>query len=193
MNLSRIAFLLAVAGTAAVSFAETGEEAPKVLNPVNVAGMTSVVTLIVFLALVVILTKFAWGPIAKGLNEREAKIRRDIDEAEAARKAAIAQQAEYATQLAKAGDEVRSILDKAQADAQAAATRIKMQAQQEAEEAKERALRDIDASRRAAVAEIHEQAASLSTAVAEKILRRNLNADDQRELVRQALEQLSPN
>jgi F-type H+-transporting ATPase subunit b len=195
MNLSRIAFLLAVAGTTAVTFAAPAAdgESPSVLKGINESGITAVVTLIVFVALVIILTKFAWGPIAKGLNEREAKIRRDIEEAEAARQAAIAQQQQYQQQLAKAGDEVRAILDKAQADAQAAATRIKMQAQQEAEEAKERALRDIDASRRAAVAEIHEQAASLSTSVAEKILRRNLNADDQRELVRQALEQLSPN
>ena len=68
-----------------------------------------------------------------------------------------------------------------------------MQAQQEAEEAKERAVRDIEASRRAAVAEIHAQAAELSTNIAEKILRRNLNADDQRELVRQSLEQLGTN
>lgn len=159
-------------------------------GPINQGLITSIVTLIVFVALVVVLTKVAFGPISKGLAEREAKIRRDIEEAERARAAADASQKQYAAQLAKAGDEVRAILDKANADAQAVATRIKMQAQQEAEEAKERALKDIDASRRAAVVEIHEHAATLSTSIAEKILRRNLNADDQRELVRQSLEQL---
>ncbi|HEY0009252.1 MAG TPA: F0F1 ATP synthase subunit B [Tepidisphaeraceae bacterium] len=155
--------------------------------------VTALVTLIVFVVLVILLTKMAWGPIAKGLGEREAKIRRDIEEAEAARRRALGQQAEYEAQLARAGDEVRAILEKAQADAQASATRIKMQAQQEAEEAKERALRDIEASRSAAVAEIHQHAADLSTRVAEKILRRNLNAEDQRELVRSALDQLNTN
>ncbi|HEX8341342.1 MAG TPA: F0F1 ATP synthase subunit B [Tepidisphaeraceae bacterium] len=159
----------------------------------NQGLVTAIVTLIVFVALVIVLSKVAFGPIAKGLADREAKIRRDIEEAEAARRAAIAQQAEYQAQLARAGDEVRSILDKAQADAQAAATRIKMQAQQEAEEAKERAVRDIEASGRAAKAEIHDYAATISTSIAEKILRRNLNADDQRELVRSALEQLPTN
>jgi F-type H+-transporting ATPase subunit b len=157
---------------------------------VNEGLITAIVTLVVFVLLIIVLTKTAFGPIAKGLADREAKIRRDIEEAERARAAADASLKGYQAQLAKAGDEVRAILDKANADAQAAATRIKMQAQQEAEEAKERALKDIDASRRAAVAEIHEQAATLSTAIAEKILRRNLNADDQRELVRQSLEQL---
>ena len=40
------------------------------------------------------------------------------------------------------------------------------------------------------VANSYAQAADLSTNIASKILRRNLNADDQRELVNQSLEQL---
>ncbi len=159
----------------------------------NQGLMTAIVTLIIFLALVIILTKTAWGPIAKSLGEREAKIRRDIDEAEAARKAAVAEQQKYQAQLAKAGDEVRAILDKARADAQSTAANIKLQAQQEAEEAKERAVRDIEASRKAAIAEIHNQAAEISTSIASKILARNINANDQQELVRNALQQLGNN
>ena len=64
-----------------------------------------------------------------------------------------------------------------------------MRAQQEAEEIKERASRDIDAARKAALADIYAQAAELSTTIASKILRRNLNPDDQRELVNSSLEQ----
>jgi F0F1-type ATP synthase membrane subunit b/b' len=37
---------------------------------------------------------------------------------------------------------------------------------------------------------VHEQAVILSTRAAEKILRRNINADDQRDLVRASLEEL---
>jgi len=192
MKLSRFAFLFATVAMSGLAMAAEGENESLLKTP-SESLITAITTLIVFLALVIILTKFAWGPISKSLSEREAKIRRDIDEAEAARRAAEAKQAEYQAQLAKAGDEVRSILDKAQADAQAVAARIKLQAQQETEEAKERAMRDIEASRKAAVADIHEQAATISTAIAEKILRRNINADDQRDLVRSALEQLGSN
>ncbi len=187
--------LLILATPALVRAADGAHHVEKAGLPptVNQGLMTAIVTLIVFISLILILTKVAWGPIAKGLGDREAKIRRDIEEAEAAHRAASAQLSEYQAQLARAGDEVRAIIEKAQSDAQAAATRIKMQAQQEAEEAKERALRDIEASRKAAVAEIHDYAATLSTSIAEKILRRNLNADDQRELVRSALDQLGSN
>lgn len=190
--MNKLIAALTLASTPALTLAAEGGQAG--LPPsINQGLMTAIVTLIVFVVLLVVLTKAAWGPISKGLAEREAKIKRDIEEAEAARLAAIAKQKEYEAQLAKAGDEVRAILEKAQADAQAAGTRMKLAAQQEAEELKERALRDIEASRRAAVAEIHKQAATLSTTVAEKILRRNLNADDQRELVRSALDQLGSN
>jgi F-type H+-transporting ATPase subunit b len=65
-----------------------------------------------------------------------------------------------------------------------------MQAQKDAEEAKDRANRDIEQARKSAVADVHRHAADLSTAIAEKILRRNLNADDQRELVNSSLDQL---
>jgi len=66
---------------------------------------------------------------------------------------------------------------------------MKMQAQKEAEEAKDRATRDIETARKNAVADIYAQAADLSTSIAAKILRRNLNPDDQRQLVEASLQQ----
>ena len=65
-----------------------------------------------------------------------------------------------------------------------------MKAQQEAEEAKDRATKDIEAAKQAALTEIYTQTADLATSIAEKIIRRSLNANDQRDLVDQSLEQL---
>jgi len=65
-----------------------------------------------------------------------------------------------------------------------------MRAQTEAEEAKDRATKDIEIARANAVNDIYAQAAELSTSIASKILRRNLNPDDQRDLVNRSLEQL---
>jgi F-type H+-transporting ATPase subunit b len=152
--------------------------------------ITGLTTLIVFLALVVVLGKFAWGPISEGLRAREEKIRRDIEEAEAARARSEAALKEYQAQLATAEAKVRELLGKATADAEQIATGIKMQAQKDAEETRERTTREIDSARRDAVRQVHEQAAVLATNVAEKILRRNLNPDDQRDLVASSLDQL---
>jgi F-type H+-transporting ATPase subunit b len=149
-----------------------------------------IAALIAFVVTFVILKKIAWGPILKALNDREAKIRKDLEDAEDARNAADAKLKEIEARLNKASDEAREIVSRAAADAEKVATGIRMQSQQEAEEAKERAVKDIEAARKDAVREVYEQAAGLATSVAEKILRRNLNANDQRDLVEASLNQL---
>ena len=168
------------------------EGAPAKLSPVPTlpqAIAPAVTTVIVFLLLLAVLGKYAWTPISAGLKAREDKIRRDIADAEAARKRAEETLAQYNQQLATAEQQVRDILAKANQDAERMATNIRMQAQQDAEAAKERATRDIEDARKAAVADIYAQAADLSTSIAEKILRRNLTAADQRELVETSLRQ----
>jgi F-type H+-transporting ATPase subunit b len=182
-----LALLVAVPAFAA----DAGGEAPSLLKKPGVAEVvTSVVTLVVFLALVAVLSKYAWGPIVSGLKAREDKIRKDIRDAEESRLKAEQTLKQYQAQLATAEQQVRDLITKASNDAQQVATTIKMHAQQEAEEAKERATREIEAAKNQALAEIYEQTATLATSVAEKILRRNLNADDQRDLVHGSLEQL---
>ena len=150
---------------------------------------TSVITIIIFLALLAVLGKFAWGPIVAGLEKRESKIREDIEAAERARQQADASRKQYEEQLATAETRVRDLMAQAQADGQQLATRIKMTAQEEAEEIKERAMRDIDNSRREAVEQIRAEAATLATSIAEKILRREVNAEDQKRLVEESLDE----
>jgi len=181
--------LAAAAADPAGGHAAAGD--PKLIeSPGPMQIITTLTTLVVFIALVVILGKYAWGPIVAGLKAREDKIRKDIRDAEEGRAKAEALLRQYDQKLAAAQKEVNDILTKATNDAQSLATSIRMNAQQEAEEAKERATRDIEAARNQAVAEIHTYAAELATNIAEKILRRNLNADDQRDLVNSSVEQL---
>jgi F-type H+-transporting ATPase subunit b len=166
------------------------EESPDLLGGAKERLITAIVTLIVFGVLVAVLGKTAWGPIAKGLQDREDKIRRDIEEAEAARARSEATLKDYQAQLATAEAKVRELLSKATTDAEQIAASIRTRAQQESQEIKENATKEIDSARRDAVRQVHEHAAILATNVAEKILKRNLNADDQRDLVRTSLEQL---
>jgi F-type H+-transporting ATPase subunit b len=183
-------------GTAAAGHGATGgghggeaDDEPALLSGPDRGLVSAITTLIVFSALLAVLGKYAWGPIAAGLKAREDKIRNDIADAEAANKAAKATLDQYNKQLATAEQQVRDILNKAAQDAEKMATSMKMQAQQDVEEIKERATKDIEGARKAALNDIYAQAADLSTTIASKILRRNLNADDQRELVNSSLEQ----
>ena len=174
----------------AAAAADGGHSEPELIAPPAAGLIPAVTTLIIFCLLLAILGKYAWGPIASGLKAREEKIRRDIADAEAARARAEETLRQYNAQLAAAEERVRELLGKATADGERLATNIRMKAQQESEEIKERANRDIEASRDAAVRQVREEAVSVAIAAAEKILRRNLNPDDQRDLVRGSLDQL---
>lgn len=186
--------VLIVSAMATAAFA--AEEAHKdVMPPISGegAGQTyaqAVWVMIIFVILLAILYPTAWKNVLAGLKKREDKIRADIAAAEAARAKAELSLQEYTNQLTTAEQKVRDLIGTATADAERIATNIRMQAQQESEVIKEKATKDIDAARRQALQEIYAQTAELSTSIAEKILRRNLNADDQRELVNQSLEQL---
>jgi F-type H+-transporting ATPase subunit b len=146
--------------------------------------------LVIFVVLVLVLYRTAWKNVLAGLKAREDRIRKNIADAEAAHKKAEESLKEYTKRLADADAQVRDILAKAAADAERLGQSIRMQAQTESEEIKERANREIEASKNQAIREIYSQAAELSTSIAEKILRRNLNVDDQRDLVNRSLEQM---
>ena len=152
--------------------------------------LSAIWVVIIFLILLAILYKTAWKNVLAGLKAREQRIRTDIAEAEAARTRAEATLREYNQQLASAEQRVRDLIAAAQTDAERIAAQIRVRGEQEAQESKERATKEIDAARKQALAEIYEQTAQLATSVAEKILRRNLNADDQRDLVARSLDQV---
>src|SRR5438270_2626401 len=79
----------------------------------------AIYTLIVFVLLLVILGKFAWGPMMNGLDQRDASLRRAHDDADAARAEAQKALADVQARLAKTNEEVRAMLDEARRDATA--------------------------------------------------------------------------
>ena len=184
-----VAALLLAPAVASAADAEAGAEVSAIPSFTQ-AFVPALFTLLVFSLLVALLGKYAWGPIAEGLSKREDKIRADVEGAERARADAERSRAENQRQLDAAEDRVRDLLAQAQADGQQLATRIRMQAQEEAEEIKEKAMRDIEQSRRDAVESVREEAASLAVMVAEKILRREVTAEDQQRLVDASLDEL---
>jgi F-type H+-transporting ATPase subunit b len=182
----------AVEGDHAVPGTHGGEheKAELLPNPTSKeTWMQALWVIIIFLVLLAVLYPTAWKSVLAGLKSREERIRKDIADAEAARARAEATLKDYNAQLATAENKIREMLAKATADGERVATNLKMQAQQESEEIKNRATREIESAKDQALAEVYEKTADLATSVAEKIIRRNLNPEDQRDLVARSLEQ----
>jgi F-type H+-transporting ATPase subunit b len=152
--------------------------------------MHAIWVLIIFVVLLAILYPTAWKNVLAGLKAREKRIRDDIAAAEQQRLKAEATLKEYNFRLTQAENQVRQMINDAVAQGEKAATEVRMRATKEAEESRERAMREIEGARKEALAQIYASAAELSTSIAEKIIRRNLNAQDQRDLVQRSLEEL---
>jgi F-type H+-transporting ATPase subunit b len=82
-------------------------------------------------------------------------------------------------------------MTQAKADAVKVADGIRKQAETDSAALKDRTLREIDAAKQQALSEINTHAATLGTAVARKILQRQVNADDQERLVEESLAELA--
>ena len=128
------------------------------------------------------------------VDARDAQIAKDLAEAERLRAEADAAEEGWRAKInavhADAAAQAAEAKAKATADAENIATGIRARAQQESEEIKERANKDIESARDQAIGQIHNEAVNLATNIAEKILHRSLNADDQRDLLARSLEQL---
>jgi F-type H+-transporting ATPase subunit b len=160
--------------------AGAGHEKPNILSADVVLGLS---TLIVFLLLLFVLRKFAWGPLQKALHDREEYLEKTVEAAEHARHEAERMLAEHRKQMAQAADQVRALIEKAHRDAEATATDILRKAQAEAEAARHRAEREIGNARDQAIVEIWTKVADLAVSVAAKVLPRELSESDHRRLV----------
>ncbi len=148
---------------------------------------TGVTALVVFAIVAVFLQVVVWPKISKGLSDRENKIREEIESAEMARSQAKAALEQYSKSLADARAEAQKMIDTTKAAQSALAADLRAKADVELSALRDRAMKDIDAARKAAVAEIYNETAMLASNVAAKILKREINSGDQSRLVEESL------
>jgi len=147
--------------------------------------------IIIFTIFLIVLAKFVWPPILKGLQSREEKQRRDLQQAEDAAKKAQQTLDEYKQQLAEAQKEAQRIIEQSRQSAQEVAAQVKAQAEADAQNLRQRNAAEIKAAKEEAIAELYQHTAEIATQVASKIIRKQLSAADQQALVDQSLEELS--
>jgi F-type H+-transporting ATPase subunit b len=158
---------------------------------ISIEALPAITTFLVFGVAFAILAVKVWPTIAKALDDRNAKIVGEIKAAEDARAAAKAAQAEFEKSLANAREESANMIKQARADAQRIADELKAKNEQELAERVSRANADIEAARKAAVAELQAQSAALAVEVASRILRRQVNDQDNARLVQESLSELA--
>ena len=148
-------------------------------------------TIVVFVLLLLVLRKWAWGPMLAGLQGREARIRGALDEANSAREDAHKLRDQFKAEMDKIQDKMRELMDEARRDGQQIKERLLAEGKADIQAEKERSLREIEATREQAKQELWNQTAQLATLVSAKAIGRNMTVDDHRHLVDQALAELT--
>ena len=147
-------------------------------------------TIAVFLVLLFLLRKFAWGPLLAALEERQAGIRKSLDDADEARRELAEVQTKASALIGKARMEADAILSEARADGVRIRQELRDLAQKEAEAITRNAQQQIQLERDRAVAELRQEAVDLSVLIASKLVRRNLTREDNAALIEDARQQV---
>ncbi|SIQ05294.1 F0F1 ATP synthase subunit B [Maribacter ulvicola] len=137
-----------------------------------------IVQTILLLGLIFLMVKFAWKPILNSLNEREAGIEEALSAADKARTDMQNLQADNEKMLQEARAEREAMLKEAREIKEKMIADSKEQAKLEGDKMLKQAQTAIESEKKAAVADIKNQVAELSVAIAEKVLKEDLSSND---------------
>ena len=147
-------------------------------------------TAVTFGLLLIVLGKFAWGPILAMIASREKTIADAIESAKLQRAEAEKASAEMRQTLANARAETAEMVRKNQAEVAAAKTQLMAAAKKESEDLLTAARKTIEEERRQTVALLRSQVVDIAMEAAARLVSMNMDAGKQKQLVEEYLASL---
>ena len=145
-------------------------------------------TILTFLLLFFLLTKFAWKPLLKALAEREEKIRSSLEKADEAQQKLERLGAEGEEIIGKARAEAQSIVSDGKKASEKVRGEIETKAKEKANTIVAQAEKQIIAEKEQAISDIRGEVAALSIQIAGKLIRKNLSKKDNMTLIKESLD-----
>jgi F-type H+-transporting ATPase subunit b len=142
-----------------------------------------------FTLLAVLLYFVAYKPILRMLDERSARIKKGLEDAEQASRRAAEIEQEFEARMSEARKEGQEIIAQATQMSEKARQEILETAREESRAQIEKAKEEISRERELAMADLRQQVADLSLSISEKVIGETLDEERQRELIADFLEQ----
>jgi F-type H+-transporting ATPase subunit b len=147
-------------------------------------------TIVTFLVLLALLAKFAWRPLLLALENRQALIRKSLDDAERAKQELERLNLESAQIINRARVEAEAVITQSRTDGDRLREEIRAKARTEADHIVKNAERQIQLETTRALEQIRREAVELSVMIASRIIQRNLTKEDNERLIDEALKQV---
>jgi F-type H+-transporting ATPase subunit b len=144
-----------------------------------------------FLAVFVVLARFAFPRINQGLKQRTDKIKEDLEKAEASRNEAQGILERYESQLQEARSEANRIIEESRRTAESMRRDLLAKAEEEANQVVARAQEEIRTERDRAFGELRRQVGELSVELASRVVGTELNKQKQMSLVDGYIDELT--
>jgi F-type H+-transporting ATPase subunit b len=149
-------------------------------------------TLLIFVVLLFVLSKFAFGPITAAVEARERKLEEAIAAAQRDREEAARLLAEHKAQLEGARGEAQRLIAEARTAGESLKARMLEDTNAQQAELLDRAQHDIARERDRAIADLRREAVDLALAGASKVIERNMDSQANRQLVEGFLATIKP-
>ena len=149
-------------------------------------------TIVTFLVLLALLTRYAWGPLLAAMQARQDRIRDSLEGARQAGDEMERVRREAAEVLRQARIEADAIVSSSRTDGERVREEIKQKARAEAAAIIAAAERRIELEAARAREQVRREAADLSVLIASKIIRRNLTPEDNRVLIDEVIGTRNP-
>ena len=156
-------------------------------SPFDVNFGLFIYTWAIFLALFLVLRKYAWPAILQFTEDREKRIAQQLSEAEKNRAESARLLEEQKKLLAEARSAAQGVMAEAKGFAEKERTAALEKTRHEQEALLDRARREIVAEREKAVAELRREAVDISLAAASKLVGQRFDAEADRKLVSEYL------
>lgn len=163
------------------------------LEVISVNIWAILISLCNLLIIFLILKKFLFGPVKKVLGERQADIDSQYNAAANAEAEALQNKKIYEEKLKTAKDEAQDIIEDASAIASSRGEALIKEAQSKAEAIVRAAETEAELERKKAQADIKDEIISVSAALSEKMLSREINADDHKALIDSFIDEIGEN
>src|ERR671919_2603008 len=158
----------------------------------GINGVALLFQVINFLLLLYLLNRFLFKPVLKLLDEREQRIRKGLEDAEAAAHDRELAKAEREAAMDEARKEAQAMIARATKIADDSRAEILAEAKEQAEKVTTRAREEITAEKERAMAELRATVADLALEAAGRLVRSEMNQTTQRRLVEEFLAEAAP-
>ena len=143
-----------------------------------------------FVILFFFLKKFAFPPILSALDEREKKIRGDIEESEKLKQDVEEIKVDLEEKLKAAHEKAETIVQLAQDEAKKLQEKTVQETEVKVKQVQREAEQEIESSRNKLLQEIRSYTATLTIASAENFLKKTMDDTDKKRLVDDSIEQV---